>query len=283
MIIFTTKRNLRNFLKHLKEKGEKLGFVPTMGALHEGHLQLVENSLRENDHTIVSIFVNPTQFDNKEDLEKYPRPLERDLYRLEQMSPEMIVYIPIAEDIYEGNIEAKNYDHGGLDQVMEGKYRKGHFDGVATIVHKLFDIVQPDRAYFGEKDFQQLQIIRRLVKSQNLPVEIIPVPIVREEDGLAMSSRNIRLNERQRTAAPYIYQMLLEAKKWAEQGENVVDIKKKIYKAFENHPVLELEYFEIADEENLQPAEDFEKDKHYRAFIAVYAGNIRLIDNIRIK
>ncbi len=283
MIVYTFKTNLRKHISKLKEKGEKLGFVPTMGALHEGHLQLVKNSLLENDHTIVSIFVNPTQFDNKEDLEKYPRLLERDLYKLEQLDPEMIVFIPVAEDIYSGKVEAKKYDHGGLDQVMEGKFRKGHFDGVATIVHKLFDVVQPDRAYFGEKDFQQLQIIRRLVKSQQLPVEIVPVPIVREKDGLAMSSRNMRLTERERSAAPFIYQMLVEARNLAENGENIEYIKEKIYSAFDEHPLLRLEYFEIADEETLQPARFFEKGKHYRAFIAVYAGNIRLIDNIRIK
>ncbi len=283
MIIYTIGQNLTQYIQKLKDKGMRMGFVPTMGALHAGHLSLVDRSLSENDKTVVSIFVNPTQFDNPEDLAKYPRFLERDLYMLEKRNPEMIVYAPVPEDIYGQKVEAKKYDHGGLDRVMEGKFRPGHFDGVATVVHKLFEIVKPDRAYFGEKDFQQLQIIRRLVETQNLPVEIVPVEIVREEDGLAMSSRNIRLKREQRAHAPFIYQTLQKAREWTEASLSPEEIKKKITDLYKDHPVLKLEYFEIAEEKSLMPTRQFEKEKHYRAFIAVFAGDIRLIDNIRLK
>ncbi len=282
MIVFTLKKNLKEFIRELKRKGKNIGFVPTMGALHEGHLSLIERSLEENDHTVVSIFVNPTQFDNRTDLEKYPRFLERDLHKLELRDKDMIVYIPDAADLYNGEIRAKKFDHGGLDQVMEGKFRPGHFDGVATVVKLLFESVEPDRAYFGEKDFQQLRIIQNLVKQFNIPVEICPVPIFREEDGLAMSSRNLRLTPEMRKVAPVLYKALMHAEKLADQGKNPVKIRYEIEKLLSASP-LELEYFEIADEENLLPVEDFEPEKNYRAFIAAYVGDIRLIDNIRIK
>ncbi len=282
MIVFTLRKNIRNTVKKLKEAGKTIGFVPTMGALHPGHLALVKKSLEENHRTVVSIFVNPTQFDNPDDLAKYPRILERDLHLLEQTDKDLLVYLPLAEDLYEGNVKAKSFDHGGLDRVMEGAYRRGHFDGVATVVSLLFDAVQPHRAYFGEKDFQQLQIIRRLVESQNYPVDIRPVPIHREKDGLAMSSRNLRLTEPMRKEAPFIYQTLLKAKEMAEKGMKPALIKENISLLYEKSP-LRLEYFEIADEEHLRPAENFEPGKNYRAFIAAYAGDIRLIDNLRIK
>ena len=279
MFVFTIKKNLRDFLSKLREKGSSIGFVPTMGALHDGHLALIKQSGRENDYTVVSIFVNPTQFDRKDDLEKYPRTLERDLYLLEQINPGMIVYIPEATDLYEGQITSRSYDHGGLDKVMEGKFRPGHFDGVATVVHLLFDAVNPDKAYFGEKDFQQLQIIRHLVKTQQLPVEIVPVPIYREKDGLAMSSRNRRLTPEQRQAAPLIYKTMKEGAGLFPL-KSPEEIKGFVFDRLKNHPLLEPEYVEIAEVETLKPAKKFEEGKKYRMFAAVFAGDIRLIDNL---
>ncbi len=282
MRVFTLKKNLNEAVKTEKKSGKTVGFVPTMGALHDGHLALVKKSLQENPVTVVSIFVNPTQFDNPEDLEKYPRFLERDLHLLEKTDKNLIIYLPLAEDLYEGSVRAKPYDHGGLDRVMEGAFRKGHFDGVATVVHLLFNAVQPDKAYFGEKDFQQLRIIQHMVDKEKLPIEIRPIPIYREKDGLAMSSRNLRLTDEMRQAAPFIYKSLMKAREMAEQGFTPSEIKQKIRELFSRSP-LELEYFEIADEKKLKPAGDFKENKHYRGFIAAYAGNIRLIDNMRLK
>jgi len=283
MVVFTLKKNLQSFLNYLKERNFQIGFVPTMGALHEGHLTLVKKSMEENNATVVSIFVNPTQFDNQNDLKYYPRTLEKDLFLLENLDKDMIVYIPVAEDLYGGPVRAKAYDHGGLDRVMEGAYRPGHFDGVATVVELLFDAVRPHRAYFGEKDFQQLQIIRHLVKSKKIPLEIRPVEIVREGDGLAMSSRNLRLTPEWRKEAPFLYHILREAREMAQQGHSPGEIKRYVMQQFEKETALRPDYFEIAEEETLQPADTFEPDKHYRAFVAAYAGDIRLIDNIRIK
>jgi len=282
MIVFTLKKNLQSHIDELKRRGKSIGFVPTMGALHEGHLSLVRKSLNENDATAVSIFVNPTQFDNPDDLAKYPRLLERDLHLLERLDKDIIVYLPLAEDLYEGAVKARRYDLGGLDKMMEGAFRPGHFDGVATVVHLLFDAVRPHRAYFGEKDFQQLQIIRRLVDMQHMPVEIRPVEIVREKDGLAMSSRNLRLNEYWRKQAPVLYELLQRARRLAEEGKNPDEIKQIVLMELDQSP-LRADYFEIADEESLRPARSFEPGKHYRAFVAAYAGDVRLIDNIRLK
>ena len=280
MFVWTYKANLRPFIDGLKKQGQSIGFVPTMGALHRGHLALVERSLHENDHTVVSIFVNPTQFDRKQDLETYPRFPEKDLALLEKLDPEMIVYLPVAEDLYGGPVQREHFDLDGLDRVMEGRHRPGHFDGVATVVKLLFEAVRPDRAYFGEKDFQQLRIIQTLARKLNLPLQIVPVEIQREADGLAMSSRNLRLSEAHRKAAPEIHRLLNLAREMALQGQNPEVIKKEINNRFKQNPLLELEYFEIADEQTLQPARTFEPGKKYRAFTAVFAGDVRLIDNM---
>ncbi|NPA42613.1 MAG: pantoate--beta-alanine ligase [Chlorobi bacterium] len=282
MIVFTRKGALGEYLDARRAEGKSVGFVPTMGALHEGHLALVRRAAAETDVPVVSIFVNPTQFDNPDDLAKYPRRLERDLHLLEGIDKDMVVYIPVAEDLYEGNVEARPHDHGGLDRVMEGRWRPGHFDGVATVVGLLFDAVQPHKAYFGEKDFQQLRIIQHMTRAQGRPVEIVPVPIVREADGLAMSSRNLRLTPEAREAAPFIYRILLKARELARAGRTPAQIKEEITRLFDRSP-LRLEYFEIASEDDLQPARAFEPGKNYRAFAAAYAGDIRLIDNLRIK
>lgn len=279
MKIFKTKSDLNKFILDIKDNNKTIGFVPTMGALHEGHLSLVKPSVQQNDITIVSIFVNPTQFDNQEDLQKYPRTLEEDLKLLETVNCNA-VFIPSEEDIYDNSIKSSHFDFDGLESQMEGKFRKGHFDGVGTIVKKLFEIVKPDNAYFGEKDFQQLQIIKKLVEKYHIPVTVKGQPIHRENNGLAMSSRNTRLTEKHKEAAPFIYQTLLKAKElFCENGMKVVDW---VAREFDSHPLLDLEYFTIADEETLVTPEEVDKSKKYRGFIAVYAGEIRLIDNINL-
>lgn len=279
MIIFSNKDEINQHITALKAKKTSVGFVPTMGALHEGHLSLVQKALKHNDTVVVSIFVNPTQFDNAKDLEKYPRTLEKDVALLKTVSEAIIVYAPTENDIYDNNIVADTFSFDGLEHEMEGKFRDGHFNGVGTIVKKLFEIVEPDNAYFGEKDFQQLQIIKTLVKNYKIPVKVVGCPIKREDDGLAMSSRNTRLQPEYRTASPFIYKTLKAAKqKFAKNSATVVT--KWVEQEFAKHELLELEYFIIADEKTLKTVVRKSKSKTYRGFIAVYAGDIRLIDNI---
>ncbi len=251
-----------------------------MGALHEGHLSLVKAAQKQCDIVVVSIFVNPTQFDRKEDLDHYPSTIEQDKALLKAIDCD-VVFIPNVKEMYNTNVKATDYDFDGLDKVMEGAHRRGHFDGVGTIVKKLFDIVAPDYAFFGEKDFQQLQIIRKLVNICQIPVTIVGVPIYRADDGLAMSSRNVRLTPEHRQAAPFIYQTLQEAQQRFKTSspQEVID---GVYQVFEQHPLLTLEYFSIADENTLLPVKTKENGKHYRGFIAVFAGKIRLIDNIAL-
>lgn len=284
---FHNKSELSEHISSLKAKGNTIGFVPTMGALHNGHLSLVNKGLSENDVVVVSIFVNPTQFDNQEDLVKYPRTLEADVALLQTVSDKtIIVYAPSVKDIYGDQIKSQSFTFKGLEHEMEGAFRKGHFDGVGTIVKRLFEIVKPDSAYFGEKDFQQLQIIKTLVELHNLPLKIVGCPIYRAEDGLAMSSRNARLTADHRAAAPFIYKTLKTAK--AKFGtKSAKNVTEWVTKQFKKHPLLELEYFIIADTATLKPvkrksSDSYRKKKTYRAFIAVYAGDIRLIDNIAL-
>ncbi|MDP3358771.1 MAG: pantoate--beta-alanine ligase [Lutibacter sp.] len=277
MLVITEIKSLKQEIKSLKN-GATIGFVPTMGALHEGHLSLVEMAKKENDIVVVSIFVNPTQFDNADDLINYPKTIEKDLSLLKSFNCD-IVFTPTPEEIYADNIQSKSFDFDGLEFQMEGKFRAGHFNGVGTIVERLFEIVKPHKAYFGEKDYQQIQIIRKMVEKKNLPFQIISCPIHREKDGLAMSSRNARLTEAQREAAPFIYETLKKAKiKFGTK--NASEVLKWVENEFKNHPLFTLEYVEIADEETLLPVETKNPTKKYRAFIAVFAGKIRLIDNI---
>ncbi len=266
----------------LKAKGGSVGFVPTMGALHNGHLSLVEKGLSENSIVVVSIFVNPTQFDNQDDLIKYPRTLDADVSLLKTIGDTTIlVYAPTVEDIYNDNITSQAFTFGGLEHEMEGAFRDGHFDGVGTIVKRLFEIVRPGKAYFGEKDFQQLQIIKKMVELYKMPLEVIGCPIYRAEDGLAMSSRNTRLTSEHRAVAPFIYKTLKTAKiKFGTKSAK--DVSEWVEKQFKKQPLLELEYFIIADIETLKPIKRKSTKKTYRAFIAVYAGDIRLIDNIAL-
>ena len=281
MLIFNKKSDLSAFLSPLIKQNKSIGFVPTMGALHQGHLSLLKNSLSENDVTVMSIFVNPTQFNNAEDLDKYPRTLERDVQIMQDLSNKIIVYAPEVADIYEGNTVSENFNYDGLENQMEGKHRPGHFDGVGTIVKRLFEIVQPNKAYFGEKDFQQLQIVKKLVSKHNIPVEVIGCPIHREANGLAMSSRNERLSESAREKAAVIYQILKKAKDFF-QSHSAEETTTFVENEFEKHPEFQLEYFEIADEATLLPVSDKESNKKYRGFIAIFIENIRLIDNISL-
>tara|TARA_B100000780_G_C21120273_1_gene453696 strand:- start:2674 stop:3522 length:849 start_codon:yes stop_codon:yes gene_type:complete len=280
MKVFKTQKKLRTYFKEFYSENTTIGFVPTMGALHKGHVSLIEESLRNNDITIASIFVNPTQFNKKEDLENYPRTIKSDLNLLEKVHCD-VVFIPSVSEIYTNNISASHFNFDGLESQMEGRFRKGHFNGVGTIVKKLFEILQPTNAYFGEKDFQQLQIVRKMAEKNHLPVAVVGCATFREDDGLAMSSRNKRLTDDERNAASIIYKIL---KKTAEkiQTQSIDDIKKWVSNEFKKHSFFELEYFVIAEEETLENATILSPKKQYRAFIAVYANTIRLIDNISL-
>ena len=282
MEVYSEKQQITAAIDAAKAKKLTLGLVPTMGALHEGHLQLVIKALEENDLVAVSIFVNPTQFDNPEDLDKYPRTLENDIALLKTVSAtKIMVYAPTVDDVYEGNTASETFDFDGLEHEMEGKFRDGHFDGVGTVVKRLFEIVKPHKAYFGEKDFQQLQIIKKLVEKHHMPLEIVGCKIHRESNGLAMSSRNTRLKPEFSTAAPFIYETLKTAKlKFGTKS--ATEVEEWVEKQFKNHELLELEYFIISEVETLKPLKRKSNNKAYRAFIAVYADDIRLIDNIAL-
>ena len=281
MLIFNRQEDLKNHLKSVSDQNTTIGFVPTMGALHQGHLSLIKNSLAENKITVVSIFVNPTQFNNAEDLEKYPRTLEKDTEKIKTVSKDVLIFAPSVDDIYQGNTVSASFNFDGLENQMEGEHRPGHFDGVGTIVKRLFEIVNPNNAYFGEKDFQQLQIVKKMVEKHNLPVNVIGCPIFREENGLAMSSRNERLSAQERQDAALIYKTLKTAKeKFGTESAN--EITKYVEAVFDKNPEFKLEYFQIADEDELLAAQSKTEGKKYRAFIAVFINNIRLIDNISL-
>ncbi len=279
MKIFQHKKAIKN---HLIALGKKtIGFVPTMGALHDGHLSLVQKSVENNDYTVISIFVNPTQFDNASDLNKYPKTLEKDLSKLKSVSKELIIFTPTVDEIYASNIVSSKFDFGGIEFEMEGKHRIGHFDGVGTIIKRFFEIIEPANAYFGEKDYQQLQIVKALVENYKIPVNIVGCAILREKSGLAMSSRNERLTAHTREEASIIYKTLEMAKN-KFGTESAVYVTEWVKKQFENHPIFDLEYFEIADATTLKIVKRKVTGKKYRAFIAIYANEIRLIDNIAL-
>lgn len=278
---FDNKSALIKHLAAIRDQKATVGFVPTMGALHDGHLSLISKSLQENKITVISIFVNPTQFNNLSDLKNYPRTFETDIEKIKNLAEHIIVYAPTIEDIYEGNTTATSYDFDGLENQMEGKFRIGHFNGVATVVKKLFEIVKPTNAYFGEKDFQQLQIVKKLVEKQKLPINVIGCAIFREKNGLAMSSRNQRLSLLETNEAQLIYKTLRACKKLFET-KSAKKTMEFVQKALSAQSTFTLEYFEIADESNLITCNYKSKNKKYRAFIAVFAGSIRLIDTIAL-
>ena len=255
------------------------GLVPTMGSLHQGHLQLITKAFEENRVTFVTIFVNPTQFDNKGDLNNYPSSINSDLQKIQAIDPNICVFVPSVETIYPNGATVKKYDLQGLDKLMEGRHRPGHFDGVATVVERLFTLIQPDVAYFGQKDFQQLQIVSLVAESMG--IKICSLPTVREQNGLAMSSRNLRLSTERREEAKLIYEIL----GWVKSNfssHSIVDLKEMVIQKLSKTPVFELEYFEIASEKNLKSDNSKVEGESYRAFIAVVVDGVRLIDNMSL-
>ncbi len=277
MHIFRTAQSLINHLNEQRSKGLTIGFVPTMGALHSGHLALINHASRENAVVVVSIFVNPTQFNNAEDLKRYPRNINDDIAKLETTDCHVLFHPEVVE-MYPERIESQDINLGGLDTVMEGAHRPGHFDGVATIVSRFFEIIDPDKAYFGEKDYQQLQIIRHVSRQLNFKVDIIPHPIERSTKGLALSSRNQLLSESDQEKALAIIQNLI----WARDNHKSLsptEMAAAIRKNFEAEP-LELEYVEIVNQENLRNINNWNEAKHARIFIAAHISGVRLIDNL---
>ena len=285
MEIITTKAALQAAVNECKSSGKTIGLVPTMGALHEGHASLVKRAVSENDICVVSVFVNPTQFNNKEDLAKYPRNIERDAELLSSIGAHF-VFAPTPEEMY--SAEEMNttfsFDFAGLDQVMEGKMRPGHFNGVVQVVSRLFYLVQPDKAYFGEKDFQQLAIIHHMVERSSMAgtfgdLQIIDCPIVREPSGLALSSRNERLSAEEKKTALAISKTLFESLKWAKEANaTVAAVQQRVIDSINAVPGLEVEYYEIVDQSTLLPTDTF---NHAIGCVTVYCGPVRLIDNIK--
>ena len=280
MEIVHTIKDLQAALAVLRAQGKTVGLVPTMGALHAGHASLVKRCVAENDAAVVSVFVNPTQFNDKNDLAKYPRTLEADCSFLEQCGA-AFAFAPSVEEMYP-EPDTRQFSYAPLDTVMEGKFRPGHFNGVCQIVSKLFEAVKPDRAYFGEKDFQQLAIIREMVRQLKFPLEIVGCPIVREEDGLALSSRNARLSAEERQQALKISQTLFASRDFAKT-HTVAETQKFVEDAIEAAPGLRLEYFELVDGNTLQKIANWEDTQYAVGCITVFCGEVRLIDNIKYK
>ncbi|MDR1115191.1 MAG: pantoate--beta-alanine ligase [Tannerella sp.] len=269
---------LKTLLSGERKTGKTVGFVPTMGALHDGHLSLVKQCKKENDICVVSIFVNPTQFNNKNDLKTYPRTLDKDCKLLEQICCDY-VFAPSEEEMYP-EPDTRVFDLGAVAAIMEGEKRPGHFNGVAQIVSKLFDIVMPDNAYFGEKDFQQIAVIRELVRQLDLPVNIVACPVVREKDGLAMSSRNTRLTPEQRRIAPLIAHTLKESTTFAP-SKSVEEIEEWVIHTLNHTSPLRVEYYTIIDGRTLQPVKNWNETNEPVGCITVFCGDVRLIDNIK--
>lgn len=280
MKVIHTIKDLQAELSALKAQGKKVGLVPTMGALHAGHASLVKRSVKENDVTVVSVFVNPTQFNDKNDLEKYPRTLDADCRLLEDCRA-TFVFAPSVSEMYP-QPDTRRFSYAPLDTVMEGAFRPGHFNGVCQIVSKLFDAVKPHRAYFGEKDFQQLAIIREMVRQMKFDLEIVGCPIVREEDGLALSSRNARLSAGERENALNISCTLFKSRTFAA-NHSVGETQKMVEEAIAAAPGLRLEYFEIVDGNTLQKIANWDETSYAVGCITVFCGDVRLIDNIKYK
>jgi len=277
MIVYRTKTDLSGHLLSLQNEGQTIGLVPTMGALHQGHMSLVEKANAENDIVVVTIFVNPTQFNDLSDLDHYPRTLDQDLELIRQLEADL-VFVPSVKEMYPEE-DTHIFDLGSLDKVMEGKHRIDHFNGVAQIISKLFLLIRPQRAYFGQKDFQQLVIIRRLVEILELNLTIVPCPIIREKDGLAMSSRNTRLSKEERKLAPFIYETLVQAR---EKMEDMTpsQVKEWVTLQFKKQSELNLEYFEIVEDKGLMPIDEWDEKLNKVACLAVQLGGVRLIDNL---
>jgi pantoate--beta-alanine ligase len=280
MLVYKTKVDLVDRINNLMQPDFSLGFVPTMGALHQGHLSLVKSALANNNFVVVSVFVNPTQFNSSSDLNKYPRSLAKDIKALETVSKDSIlIYAPEVEDLYGSKIKSESFNFMGIESLMEGNSRPGHFNGVGTIVKRLLQIVNPNKAYFGEKDFQQLLIIKKMVELEGLEVKIVGCPIEREPNGLAMSSRNGRLSPKEFHESAMIYE-ILQTVKQKFSSEDIASTCDWVLRRFNNNPLFELDYFQISDIESLMPIKEKIPNKKYRAFIAAYIGDVRLIDNI---
>lgn len=278
MQIFREIASLKAFLVEKQRLGQTVGFVPTMGALHQGHISLVHASKNENPVTVCSIYVNPAQFNNPADLQKYPRTLDADITLLEKAGCDAL-FAPETKDMYESE-NIIRFDFGYLDKVMEGRYRPGHFSGVAIVVSKLFNIVEPHCAYFGQKDWQQFAIIRQLVRELKFNTKLNSVPTMREPDGLAMSSRNMRLTTTQRSKAVVLYKALTQARTWLKEGVKIEEVKSKVEKIVHHDPEIRLEYFEVADSENLNSLNRVEESSAPILCIAAFLGDVRLIDNM---
>lgn len=278
MKVLNTVNQIQRELGVFRQDAKSIGFVPTMGALHEGHISLVKQCITDNDISVVSIFVNPTQFNNKEDLVKYPRSLDKDIEYL-RIAGVDIVFAPSEGEIYP-EPDTRQFDFGQIDKVMEGVHRPGHFNGVAQVVSRLFDIIKPDKGYFGEKDFQQLAVIRAMVKQLDLQVQIIPMPIMREPSGLAMSSRNERLTPQQREVATNIYKTLLASRQEMYLHLTVEETIEEVTRTINSYDELEVEYFDIVDGSTLQTIPEWDESDYVVGCIAVYCGEVRLIDNI---
>lgn len=281
MLVFKTTNGISAALHQLRSEGKRIGFAPTMGALHEGHLSLIRKTLAENDVCVTSIFVNPTQFNDKKDLDRYPRPFEDDMELLIASGAHMLFY-PTVEEMYPGGMEIPVLvDFGYLLQTMEAVFRKGHFEGVSTVVKRLLDIVQPHNLYMGQKDYQQLLIVKKMIEELELPVRLVMCPTVREADGLAMSSRNALLSEEERGAAALIPQVLFRAKEKAFD-ESFEELEKESIAELNSNPLLKTEYFSIVDANTLEPATNRKQRAPIAICTAVRAGSVRLIDNLFI-
>jgi pantoate--beta-alanine ligase len=277
MEILESSSALKVRIEALKKAGKVIGFVPTMGALHKGHLSLAMEAGKQTDVVVVSVFVNPTQFNNLADLERYPRDIQKDADMLSE-TPCELLFVPTVKEVYP-EPDTRLFDFGAIDKVMEGHFRPGHFNGVAQVVSRLFDLVKPDKAFFGEKDFQQLAIVRDMVRQLNYPVEIVSCPIIREEDGLAMSSRNQLLSDAQRKNAPVIARTLSESCNFAK-SHHVSDTIQFVIECINASPELQVEYFEIVEGSTLQTVNSWNESDYIVGCIAVFAGEIRLIDNV---
>lgn len=280
MRVVKTISELKSLISGYKQENKTVGLVPTMGALHAGHKSLVDRARKENDIVVVSVFVNPTQFNNKQDLATYPRTEERDCALLEAAGCD-VVFMPAVEEVYP-EPDNRQFDLGAVAEVMEGAHRPGHFNGVAQIVSKLFGFVEPDRAYFGEKDFQQIAVIRKMVQLEGFKLQIVVCPIKREDDGLALSSRNVRLTAEQRQLAPNIYRVLKESCNFAK-SHTVAETEKFVVDSLNALPQMEVEYYSIVDALTMQPVSDWADADSITGCITVYCGEVRLIDNIAYK
>jgi len=282
MLLFKSVEALQTYLQKKRAAGLQIGFAPTMGALHQGHASLVKKAKVDNDICVSSIFVNPTQFNDPKDLEKYPRTEGSDIKILTSLGNDVLFY-PTVEAVYPKDLQIPTFDFGQVDKVMEGKFRPGHFDGVVEVVYRLLDIVQPDRLYMGQKDFQQFTLIQHMLQQMKATTKLVVCPIIREADGLALSSRNVRLTTENRQRAPIISTILHQLNDWLASGLSIKEVEKKAIHQLSELPDFRPEYLEIVDGHTLQPIEEMEDSDYVVVCAAVWTGDIRLIDNVILK